>query len=113
MASSSPVCGICDSRHIYKPSQVWCSECDEGLCINCRQHHSVSKGTKHHYIITMSEYQKLPSFVLDMNKFCHWHNKKYRFYCRRDEFPCCEICIIENHQECKDVAILKDIAMIV
>ena len=110
MASSSPVCGICDSRRIYNPSQVWCSECGEGLCINCIEHHSLSKGTKHHNSITMSEYQKLPSFVLDISQFCQEHNERYQFYCRRDECPCCDICIVEKHNDCTDVAILKDIA---
>jgi len=45
MTSSTPVCGICVSRHIYKTSEIWCSECDEGLCMDCTQHHSVSPYT--------------------------------------------------------------------
>ena len=113
MASSTPVCGICDSRHINKASEVWCPECDEGLCIDCAGHHSISRGTKDHNTLPMSAYQKLPSFVLDISQYCHWHNTKYRFYCRRDECPCCEICMVENHKDCKDVAILEDIAKIV
>ena len=113
MASSSPVCCICDSRHIYKTSEVWCSECDECLCINCREHHSAAKSAKHHNAITMSEYQKLPSFALDISQCCQEHNEIYRFYCRKDECPCCEICMIESHKECENVVILKDITKLV
>jgi hypothetical protein len=32
MSSSPSVCGICDIRHISKPSEVWCPDCEEGLC---------------------------------------------------------------------------------
>jgi hypothetical protein len=40
MSSSPSFCGICDIRHMSKQSEVWCPECDEGLCtefslINC------------------------------------------------------------------------------
>jgi len=61
----------------------------------------------------MSEYQKLTSFVLDTSQLCQEHNEIYRFYCRKDECPCCEICKVESHKECTNVAILKDITKIV
>ena len=108
MDSSSPVCGICDSRHIYKSSEVWCPECDEGLCMECTEHHSLSKSSRTHTTIPISEYQKLPSYVLDIREFCQEHNERFQFYCKKDGCPCCEICIVENHQDCKDVAILKN-----
>jgi hypothetical protein len=31
MSSSPSFCGICDIRHISKPSEVWCPDCEEGL----------------------------------------------------------------------------------
>jgi len=108
MASSSPVCDICDSLHIYKASEVWCSVCDEGLCNDCTKRHSLSKGTKHHNTIPLSDYQKLPSLVLDISQLCQEHKERYQFYCKKDECPCCEICMVENHNDCKDVAIPKD-----
>jgi hypothetical protein len=41
MTSSPSTCGICDVRHISKPSDAWCPECDQGLCVNCTGHHSL------------------------------------------------------------------------
>ncbi|XP_063404186.1 uncharacterized protein LOC134687657 [Mytilus trossulus] len=38
MASNWSNCGICDFCQITKPSEVWCSECDEGLCGDCNEH---------------------------------------------------------------------------
>jgi hypothetical protein len=43
MSSSSPVCGICDIRHISKSSEVWCPQCEEGMCTECIEHHSLVK----------------------------------------------------------------------
>ncbi|CAG2200590.1 unnamed protein product [Mytilus edulis] len=61
MASNWSVCGVCDYRHITKPSVVWCSECDEGLCDECKDHHSISKGTRNHDTVSITTYQKLPN----------------------------------------------------
>jgi hypothetical protein len=33
MSSSPSFCGIWDIRHISKPSEVWCPQCEEGLAI--------------------------------------------------------------------------------
>jgi len=78
--------------------------------MDCTQHHSLSKGTKQHSTISMSEYQKLPSFVLDISQFCKEHKERFKFYGKKDECPCCQICIEENHNDCKDVAILREMA---
>ncbi|CAG2254828.1 unnamed protein product [Mytilus edulis] len=64
MASNFSVCGICDFRHVTKPSVVWCSECDEGLCNDCKEHHSISKSSRDHDIVPIDDYQNLPSEVL-------------------------------------------------
>ena len=109
MTSSPSSCGICDVRHISKPSEVWCPECDQGLCIDCTQHHSLSNASRNHSTIPISEYQKLPSFVLEIREFCNEHNERFLLYCKEDGFPCCRICIVENHSECKGLAILENI----
>lgn len=109
MASSSPVCGICDSRHICKTSKVWCSECDEGLCIDCTEHHSRSKGTRNHNTMHIAEYQKLPSYVLDVKEFCQEHKDRFQFYCELHGCPFCRICMLEDHRQCKDVSILEHV----
>ena len=64
MSSSPSVCGLCDIRHICKQSELWCSECDEGLCLDCAEHHSLSKASRNHKTIPISAYRKLPSNVL-------------------------------------------------
>ena len=48
MSTSPSVCGMCDNRHISKPSEVWCPDCNEGLCTECLDHHSLAKPCRTH-----------------------------------------------------------------
>ncbi|CAC5384866.1 unnamed protein product [Mytilus coruscus] len=113
MATKWSVCSICDFQHTTKPSVVWCSECDEGLCENCRQHHSVSRSTRNHYIISIEKYRSLPNEIHEISNSCKKHHEKYHLYCQKHECPCCKICIVENHNGCNDLrdinAIVKDV----
>ncbi|XP_052065209.1 uncharacterized protein LOC127705001 [Mytilus californianus] len=109
MASSTPVCGVCDQSNITKPSIIWCFECDEGLCSECKDHHSRSKGTRKHYTVLISEYQEIPSDIVKITQTCGKHNEKYTFYCKKHESLCCGSCIVENHMECRDFDKLADV----
>lgn len=94
MASNWTVCGVCEYRHITKQSVVWCSECDEGLCEECKEHHGVSKGTRSHGIESITEYQKLPYNVLQLASSCDKHNEKYMIFCKKHDCPCCKKCVV-------------------
>ncbi|XP_071121527.1 uncharacterized protein MAL8P1.12-like [Mytilus edulis] len=109
MAASSQSCGVCDLRHIKKPCIVWCTECDEGLCSDCKEHHSLSKSSRSHSVIPIAEYQKLLADVLKITQYCTSHDKKYQFYCQKHECPCCSTCIVECHKECREIAELEKI----
>ncbi|CAC5410388.1 unnamed protein product [Mytilus coruscus] len=107
MASNVSVCGICDHRHVTKPSVVWCSECDEGLCDDCKEHHSFSKATRNHEIVLIDEYKKLPANILQIAQFCKKHDEKYDLFCRKHDSPCCRKCI-EDHNGCKDLTDIRN-----
>ena len=109
MSSSPSFCGMCDSRHISKPSEVWCRECEEGLCTECTEYHSSVNLSRGHTTIPIAEYQKLPSYVMEFNEHCNEHHEKFSLYCKEHECPCCGICILNNHSECKNVAIMEEI----
>ena len=109
MTSSPSFCGMCDNRHISKPSKVWCRECEEGLCTECIEYHSSEKLSRGHTTIPIAEYQKLPSYVLKIKEHCSEHQDKFSLYCREHECPCCRICMVENHKDCREVAVLENI----
>lgn len=106
---ASKSCGVCTLRQIYKPTTVWCTECGEGLCTECQEHHSLSKSSSNHHTITNNEYQKLPDHVLNISQFCKIHNEKYQIYCKKNEKPCCSYCIVDSHSECRDLEKLVDV----
>ncbi|XP_071141799.1 uncharacterized protein [Mytilus edulis] len=109
MASNWTVCGICDFRNINKASVVWCSECDEGLCDECKEHHGASKSSRNHSIIPVTEYQKLPMKVLEITQTCQKHKEQYQTFCKKHDCRCCIRCVIETHNDCKDLKAIDDI----
>ena len=109
MSSCPSFCGICENRHISKPSEAWCRECEEGLCTECIEYHSSWKLLRGHTTIPIAEYQKLPSYVLEIKEHCNEHHEKFNLYCKEHECPCCGICNVENHKDCKEVTVLENI----
>ncbi|CAC5410389.1 unnamed protein product [Mytilus coruscus] len=107
MASNVSICGVCDHRHVTKPSVVWCSECEEGLCEDCKEHHSFSKATRNHEIFPIDEYMKLPVKILKVAQFCNKHKEKYELFCRKHDCPCCRRCV-EDHNGCKDLTDIRN-----
>ena len=96
MASNLNICGACNQQQITVQSVVWCSECKEGLCEKCKEHHSVSQGTRHHATLSIDEYQKLTTGV------CKKHKGLYELFCRNHDCLCCKYCV-KSHKDCKDL----------
>ncbi|XP_071127596.1 putative leucine-rich repeat-containing protein DDB_G0290503 [Mytilus edulis] len=112
MATSSNSCGICNLRHISKPTLVWCSDCNEGLCDDCKEHHSLLKATRDHNIIPFAEYQKLPSFITNIAMHCNEHDEKYLLFCKKHDQLLCRKCVIsETHRECKEISTFEDVVL--
>ncbi|CAG2234404.1 unnamed protein product [Mytilus edulis] len=109
MASSTPLCSLCELLSITKPSITWCTTCGKGLCSECLEHHSSSKKTRNHKTVPVSDYQQLPIDILKISEYCEKHNEKFTVYCKNHACPCCSICIIEDHCECGDLAKLADV----
>ena len=109
MSSTPSFCGICDIRHISKPSEAWCPDCEEGICTECIEHHSLAKPSRNHTTIPIEEYQKLPPYVLEIKEHCDEHHERFNLYCKEHERPCCRICNLENHKDCNNVAIMEEI----
>lgn len=101
MASSISICGICDLRQLSNPSTHWCTDCDEALCSECKEHHTLLKATRRHTTIPMNDYENLPAFITDIKQYCDIHNEKYVHYCKKHECPICYKCI-QDHTKCTE-----------
>ncbi|XP_052067493.1 tripartite motif-containing protein 5-like isoform X2 [Mytilus californianus] len=110
MTTSFDNCGICTLRNISKLPVVWCSDCDEGLCQDCREHHSFLKATRNHNIIPIAEYQKLPSFIANIKLHCIEHDEKYLLFCKKHNQLLCGKCVISViHKDCKEIFSVEDV----
>ncbi|CAG2247767.1 unnamed protein product [Mytilus edulis] len=109
MATNTSLCAICDLRHLTTSSTHWCPECEEALCFDCKEHHILSKASRGHHIIPISDYNDLPPFIANIELFCTYHNEKYLQYCVKHEVPICYKCIKE-HGNCGGLTLLEDLA---
>lgn len=86
MTNNQSICGVCENRQITKPSILWCFNCGEQLCEDCKEHHSISKGTKNHKTVSIDEYKKLPTEVTKNAMISTKQNEKYEVFCRKYDF---------------------------
>ncbi|CAC5423575.1 unnamed protein product [Mytilus coruscus] len=108
MATNASLCALCDLRHLMTPSTHWSPECEEALCINCNEHHSLSKSSRNHQVIPISEYIDLPSCIANIDLFCTYHNEKYIQYCVKHECTIFYKCIKE-HGKCSELILLEEL----
>ncbi|CAG2253547.1 unnamed protein product [Mytilus edulis] len=92
MASNVSVCGICDFRHVTKPSVVWCSNAMKGYVMTVK---NTTVFPNHHF-------SKFPSLAENIIKGSKYSVKKH-------DCPCCKKCVIEVYNECKDFVDIDDI----
>ena len=110
MATSRTIlCGICEAQHIPQYADKWCPECDEGLCSDCENYHNISKASRNHVVISIENYHKLPSSILEIANHCEYHDMKYTLFCQFHDNPCCPDCISTNHKFCVGLLSIREI----
>ena len=109
MSTSPSFCGMCENRHIAKPFEIWCRDCEESLCTECLDHHNLEKPCRAHTPIPIAQYRRLPSYVLEIKENCSEHHERFNLYRKDHECPCCGICMVETHKDCPDVTIIENI----
>lgn len=102
-------CNVCQLRRVYNTAVVWCSECEEALCSECKQYHGLMKMSRNHKTVYISDYQRLSPSVLAIKSRCENHDEKFEYFCDRHERPCCISCIQDGHKECRDLKPLGDL----
>ncbi|CAG2187031.1 unnamed protein product [Mytilus edulis] len=106
MATNTSICGICSLRQITQTSKHWCPQCEEALCDECRDHHTLLKVTRSHEPIPISDYKSIPSFITDIQQSCIYHNEQYQQYCVEHALPICFKCI-NDHRKCNVTTLEK------
>ncbi|CAG2245456.1 unnamed protein product [Mytilus edulis] len=107
MASSKPIlCGPCHKGEVNTKADIWCYNCDEGLCSTCLKHHKRSKGTCDHKTIDTKSYK--PS-IQAIKTECDKHGQQLNLYCPSHLMPCCDECISTSHSKCTGIKSLAGV----
>ncbi|XP_071145307.1 uncharacterized protein [Mytilus edulis] len=102
MASNPKFCGICDQRHITKPSSDWCSRCNQALCTECKDFHALSRASQNHSTIAISNFLALDSSYSQLDEQCSVHDDVYVLFCQTHDCLLYLACL-EDHIKCGDV----------
>ncbi|XP_052103750.1 uncharacterized protein LOC127737244 [Mytilus californianus] len=107
MASSKPIpCGPCEEGKVKAKADIWCYNCDEGLCSTCSGHHKRFKGTRDHKTIDIKSYK--PS-IRAIKTECDKHGQQLNLYCPSHLMPCCDECISTSHSKCTGIKSLASV----
>jgi septal ring factor EnvC (AmiA/AmiB activator) len=100
---SIPVqCTVCMSG--VRPDIInYCMECEQHLCIRCRDDHGRISTTHDHHIVLAKD--RLP---LNVKNTCRNHRNKLTIFCRNCNSPVCYLCCIEYHISHEHMDIRKE-----
>ncbi|CAG2225496.1 unnamed protein product [Mytilus edulis] len=109
MATSKPVqCGPCQKGNDNTEADIWCYNCDEGLCSTCSGHHKRFNGTLNHKTISIKNY-KPSTKTINLKTECDKHGQQLNLYCPSHLMPCCDECISTSHSKCTGIKSLANI----
>ncbi|CAG2252800.1 TRIM56 [Mytilus edulis] len=110
MASSKPIpCGPCIEGKVTTKADIWCYNCDEGLCSTCSGHHKRYRLSRDHTTIDIKSYN--PS-VRAIKTECDKHGQQLNLYCPSHLMPCCDECISNSHSKCTGIKSLASVVEI-
>ncbi|VDI18801.1 Hypothetical predicted protein [Mytilus galloprovincialis] len=107
MASSKPIpCGPCQEGKVKTKADIWCYNCEEGLCLTCSGHHKRSKLSRAHKTIDIKSHK--PS-IHAIKTVCDKHGQQLNLYCPSHLMPCCDECISTSHLKCTGIKSLASV----
>ena len=104
------ICVICEAQYITKHADQWFSECDEGLCSECGNNFlKISKPCRDHGVISVENYQNLPSSISEICYNCEYHDIKYTDFFQHHDKSCCPDCTSTNLKNCVGLLSIREI----
>ncbi|XP_060565219.1 uncharacterized protein LOC132724383 [Ruditapes philippinarum] len=105
-------CEACLREDIKVEAIVYCYDCSEKLCEDCKRHHRKNKVLSNHKLIEINE-----SKAVDLSEFeylanlskCSTHSTEdVKYLCKDHDQLCCNECAIVTHRKCEDMVSLID-----
>ncbi|KAH3802808.1 hypothetical protein DPMN_156493 [Dreissena polymorpha] len=111
MSVKKHLCGPCFEEECEIEGVVFCRECDEPLCGQCKLDHARIKVSKNHKMCDLADVP--PQEVKELLRnliICPNHGKEEVVYlCKDHDVTCCSKCAMADHRKCEEVKVLSDI----
>ncbi|CAC5356920.1 unnamed protein product [Mytilus coruscus] len=102
MASKTHVpCGPCRYDDVTKDAKRWCTNCEEGLCEDCKNAHRKSKISRNHKVISIEDYHKIEN--VSISQVCEHHRENIEWFCKTHDEVLCMVCVPSKHTACSGV----------
>lgn len=107
--SDDQVCEACRRDGESSMADVWCTDCAETLCKQCRTAHKRNKASAKHRLIPMNDGIGEVQNVI-VNEICPNHDGEcLAFYCIDHRSMCCRDCVSLSHRNCNTIKPLGDV----
>ncbi|XP_053382716.1 uncharacterized protein LOC128549629 [Mercenaria mercenaria] len=106
-------CDPCLREEIEAKAIIYCYDCSEKLCEECKRHHRKSKSSSKHKLIDASEQcgdfdlTELDYFI-NLSKCPKHGSEDVKYLCKDHDQLCCSECAIVTHRKCEDLVSLAD-----
>ena len=108
--TDSSYCKPCLRDKTFTAASVYCCECCEILCSDCKKHHSRNKQTTSHTVVDikgdMGETRRL-NFVKSLTKCKNHPQEEVKYLCKDHDQLCCNECAILSHRQCQTLQSLS------
>ena len=108
------LCNICEQADLSVPAYTFCVSCEQYLCGECKQNHSLVKATKSHKVVGTYKMPSLTSLTLGSEALeaptCKDHDKQFEYFCIGHMTLLCSTCKMIGHKACTDVTELEKAA---
>ncbi|KAH3777641.1 hypothetical protein DPMN_179089 [Dreissena polymorpha] len=106
-------CSPCEEidKNSLHEADVYCKNCVKFFCGDCSKPHA--QLYKSHNTFEREDISNwpVPKAKADLLQKCHVHkNKKLKHFCSGHNELCCSACVLQNHRQCKDVALISTLA---
>lgn len=92
---------------LTKEAEMWCIECEEGLCQECMNFHKRMKYSRKHKTVDVSSYEGNKELISNTSLQCENHEEVLDLFCPNHLFPCCAKCVSTDHANCMGIISLQ------
>ncbi|XP_053381855.1 uncharacterized protein LOC128549305 [Mercenaria mercenaria] len=107
-------CDPCLREEIKVKAIIYCYDCSEKLCEECKRHHRKSKLSSNHKLIDVKDgcVEKMDlseiEYFSNLSKCPKHGSEDVKYLCKDHDQLCCSECATVTHRKCEDLVSLAD-----